>query len=166
MIFITVGTEKFGFDRLLQAVDIARGNKQISQEIFAQTGSSDYKPKFFSSKDYLPFTEIVKLIQDSDITICHAGVGSTLLCLSLGKIPILFPRRVLLGEHLDDHQLNFAKEMDLSGKALVAYNTEELLEIIQNYGKKIDQMISSSGHSTKYKLIRYLQELCEKEDEG
>lgn len=44
MIFVTLGSQKFQFNRLLQAVD----KLQTDDEIFAQIGYSDYKPKHLS----------------------------------------------------------------------------------------------------------------------
>ena len=45
MIFITVGSQKFQFNRLLEQIDLLIENKIIKEEVFAQIGSSDYIPK-------------------------------------------------------------------------------------------------------------------------
>lgn len=44
MIFVTVGSQKFQFNRLLQKLDELKEQGIITEEIFAQTGVSDYKP--------------------------------------------------------------------------------------------------------------------------
>ena len=44
MIFVTLGSQKFQFNRLLQAVD----NLKTDEEIFAQIGYSDYKNKNYN----------------------------------------------------------------------------------------------------------------------
>ena len=46
MIFVTVGTQ-FPFDRLLRTVDDAFDKGLINEEVFAQTGESNYKPRNF-----------------------------------------------------------------------------------------------------------------------
>lgn len=48
MIFITLGSQKFQFDRLLKEVDKLVGEQFINQEVFAQIGYSKYKPKNFA----------------------------------------------------------------------------------------------------------------------
>lgn len=44
MIFITLGSQKFQFDRLLKAVDELIERGIIQDEVFAQTGYSTYVP--------------------------------------------------------------------------------------------------------------------------
>lgn len=133
MIFVSVGTEKFQFNRLLAYLDKGIENKNINDTIFAQIGCSDYLPKNYQYKDYIAYGEVVKNIQSADIVIMHAGIGSTLLCLELGKIPILFPRMYKENEHLDDHQLEFAKKFQTVNKAIITYDEEELFFAIKNY---------------------------------
>lgn len=133
MIFISVGTEKFPFDRLLKTIDQAVENKEIQTDVFAQTGACLYTPKFYRHEKYLPFSQMSDYIQKADVIVMHAGVGSFLSCLSCGKLPILFPRKAFLKEHLDDHQMEFAGKMAEIKKALVAYEDQELIQMIKNY---------------------------------
>jgi len=160
MIFITVGTEKFPFDRLLKAIEERVRSKEIEQEIFAQIGSSNFKTTLFACEKFIDFDGMVKFIQKSDIVVSHAGEGSTLLCLSLGKIPILFPRNVAFGEHLDNHQMELARKMDTLGKVLVAYTERELIYKIKNYKNFITQLIPSPAYDNKNELIKYLRNIC------
>lgn len=53
-IFITLGSQKFQFNRLLKAVDelCERGTIE-AEDVFAQIGYSDYLPKNFSYKKFL-----------------------------------------------------------------------------------------------------------------
>ncbi|MEW6102050.1 MAG: glycosyltransferase [Candidatus Omnitrophota bacterium] len=160
MIFVTVGTEKFPFDRLLKALDEAAVSGRLCNDIFAQTGSSNYKPKSFAFRDFLDFNEMVENIKRADIVIAHAGVGSTLLTLSLGKVPVIFPRQRKFREHVDDHQLEFAKKMDETGKVIVAYGPEELIEKINNYNKLLSGLKRGPSEG-KAKLVEYLIRFCE-----
>jgi UDP-N-acetylglucosamine transferase subunit ALG13 len=107
MIFVTVGTERFAFERLLKAIDNGIRDKEITDDVFAQIGTSSYIPEFYEHRRFLSFGQMTENINKADIVVTHAGVGSTLLCLTLGNIPILFPRLQAKGEHLDDHQIEF-----------------------------------------------------------
>jgi len=157
MIFITVGTEKFPFNRLLETLDKAAVLGAMGHDIFAQTGASTYKPKHFDFKRLIDFDQMIEKIKKADIVIAHAGVGTVVLCLSLGKVPILFPRRNELGEHLDNHQLEFAQKMNDTGKTIVAFNEKELVEKIFNYQSIIKNLHSSSS-ALRPALCRYLKE--------
>ncbi len=45
MIFITLGSQKFQFNRLLKKIDNLIEIGVIQEEVFAQIGYSNYKPK-------------------------------------------------------------------------------------------------------------------------
>ena len=51
MIFITLGSQKFQFNRLLKAVDELVAAGKIKDEVFAQIGYSDYKPMSMAKQD-------------------------------------------------------------------------------------------------------------------
>ncbi|KPJ65844.1 MAG: hypothetical protein AMJ43_09860 [Coxiella sp. DG_40] len=157
MIFVTVGTEKFQFDRLLKAIDHGIKACEIKESVFAQTGSSKHVPKLFKYCGFLPFNKMIEFIKKADIVVTHAGVGSTLLCLSLGKIPVAFPRLVRMGEHLDNHQLEFARRMETDKKILAAYDERELLNKIKNYKRLISALANQNLSSSKNNLVHFLK---------
>ena len=111
MILVTVGSERYPFDRLIQAVDNL-AYRGVLQEVFCQTGQSHYQPEHCLWKSFIPFSEMLEHIRSSDLIIAHGGAGITLLCLQEGKIPVLVPRRRRWGEHVDDHQMEFAARLD------------------------------------------------------
>lgn len=159
MIFLTVGTsEKFPFDRLIQAIDNGIKTGQITQPVFGQIGKTSYCPSF-DHKPFIPISEMIDNTRNADIVIAHAGVGSTLLALSLGKIPIIFPRIAKLGENLDDHQTEFTQEMEKQGIVLMAYNEEELFEKIKNYSLLTTELKSKNTISDKTQLISFLKHI-------
>ena len=106
MIFVTIGSQKFQFNRLLQMVD----NLNTEEEIFAQTGYSDYKPKNYKFKDFLSRDEYKAFIANSDIVITHAGTGAVIGAVKQGKKVIAVPRLSKYGEHVDDHQVELVKQ--------------------------------------------------------
>ena len=71
MIFVTLGSQKFQFNRLLKELDRLIVEKKIEDKIFAQTGYSDYKPEHFEYKEFLDRDEFKKIMQESDIVIAH-----------------------------------------------------------------------------------------------
>ena len=106
MIFVTLGSQKFQFDRLLQAVD----ELQTDEEIFAQIGYSEYKPKHSKYKRFLDRDEFDKIMDSSNIVITHGGTGAIIGAVKKGKKVIAVPRLKKYGEHVDDHQIQLVNQ--------------------------------------------------------
>lgn len=115
MIFITLGSQKFQFNRLLKSVDeLIEGG--LDEEVFAQIGYSNYKPKNYKYKEFLDREEFSEVINCSDIVITHGGTGAIIGAVKKRKKVIAVPRLAKYGEHVDDHQLQLVsqfRELDL-----------------------------------------------------
>ena len=106
-IFITLGSQKFQFNRLLKAIDeLCEKGTVDAEDVFAQIGYSDYLPKNFSYKKFLDRDEFSKEMGKADIVITHGGTGAIIGAVKKGKKVIAVPRRAKYGEHVDDHQLH------------------------------------------------------------
>ncbi len=105
MIFITLGSQKFQFNRLLKAVDELIEKGVIDDEVFAQVGYSDYEPKHFEYKQFLDREEFAAQEGKCNILITHGGTGAIIGAVKKGKKVIAVPRLAKYGEHVDDHQL-------------------------------------------------------------
>lgn len=106
MIFVTLGSQKFQFNRLLKAVD----ELQTDEEIFAQTGYSDYKPQNYNYKEFLDREEFAAWEEKADIVITHGGTGAIIGAIKKGKKVIAVPRLAKYGEHVDDHQMQLLNQ--------------------------------------------------------
>ena len=100
-IFVTVGSQKFQFDRLIKKVDMLPKEKY---EIFIQRGYSKYIPHNFKSVDFLSPDEFKNSIMSSDVVITHAGTGAIIKSLNENKPVIAVSRLKKYGEHVDNHQ--------------------------------------------------------------
>ncbi len=157
MIFVTLGIEQFPFDRLVKEVDFLARVKKINAPVFIQLGACKYEPVHCEWKRFLPFGEMCKRIEEADLVIAHAGAGTTLLCLQLGKRPILVPRRKKFKEQVGDHQVMFAKKMQELGYASVAFEISELANLINTHVNK--EFPKNSAKSESSELIKYLKNL-------
>ena len=73
-IFITLGSQKFQFNRLLKAVDeLCEKGTVDAEDVFAQIGYSDYLPKNFSYKKFLDRDEFSNEMEKANIVITHGG---------------------------------------------------------------------------------------------
>lgn len=134
MIFITLGSQKFQFNRLLKEVDELIERGIITEEVFAQTGYSDYKPKHYRFKDFLGRNEFSDTIAKSDIVITHGGTGAIIGAVKKGKKVIAVPRAAKYGEHVDDHQLQLVaqfRELNLIYGCEDCSEIEKALEYIK-----------------------------------
>lgn len=110
MIFITLGSQKFQFNRLIKAVDEQVAEGKIKDVIFAQIGASDYKPRNYDYKDFMNRDEFAKWQEKADIEITHGGTGAIIGAIKKGKKVIAVPRLQKYGEHVDDHQLQLIEQ--------------------------------------------------------
>lgn len=131
MIFVTLGSQKFQFDRLLEAVDKLKTN----EEIFAQIGYSRYKPKNYKYKNFLDKEEFDKAIDEASVIITHGGTGAIISAIKKGKRVIAVPRLAKYKEHVDDHQLQLVKQfkdLDLICECLNVEKLNEALDEVKN----------------------------------
>ena len=151
MIFITVGTSDFQFNRLLKLIDELCEDKIIKcEDVFAQIGCSTYRPKKYKYKDALTNEEHKKYIKQSEFIITHAGTGSIISSLKANKKVIAFPRLKLYGEHVDDHQLELVKAFLKRGYILSANDKVSLVDAIKSIDKFTpEQYISNNSNIIK-----------------
>lgn len=133
MIFVTVGTHEQQFNRLVEAVDRMKANGVISGDVLIQTGYSTYKPVACRARPMMGFDEMDEAIKDSEIVITHGGPGSIFSVLRHRKIPIVVPRRADFNEHVDMHQVEFAKFMQTRGNIIPVFEIEDLEDRILHY---------------------------------
>jgi UDP-N-acetylglucosamine--N-acetylmuramyl-(pentapeptide) pyrophosphoryl-undecaprenol N-acetylglucosamine transferase len=109
--FVAVGTHAVAFQRLLEAVGKAADSGALPLPIRAQVGDSGWSHPSVETSDWIPREELERRIFESEVVVCHAGAGIISSALSAGRRPIVVPRRVDLGEHVDDHQLQLARKL-------------------------------------------------------
>lgn len=125
MIFVTVGTQ-LSFDRMVRVADTwayLRGR----DDVFAQIGPTEWRPSHIASVPFLEADECHRRIQEASLVVAHAGMGSIITALELGKPIVVMPRRADLGEHRNDHQMATAKWFLAQGRIAVALDEEELI---------------------------------------
>lgn len=126
MIFVTVGSRNYPFNRLFEKLDELYEKGILTEKMFAQIGTSTYKPKHFEYKDFISQQEFLKKINEADIVVTHGASGSIMKALNAGKKVIAVTRLEKYGEHINDHQIQ-NNEAFASNKYVVAvYEMDEL----------------------------------------
>ena len=124
MIFVTVGSQ-LPFDRLTTAVDAwAAGQPQI--ELFGQVGNTDGPPLNFASVATMTPAEYQKRFAEADLIIAHAGMGTIIAALELGKPMLMLPRLGRLKESRNDNQVGTARHFSSFGLFEVVESETEI----------------------------------------
>jgi len=167
MIFVTVGTDQHPFNRLIKKVDSLQEKGMLDEDIFIQTGYSDYKPQFCQHAEFLPFEQMLEKIREARIVITHGGPGSIMPVIYTGNVPIVVTRRKNYGEVVDDHQVYFVKKLKKQKQIISVDNIEELEHTIKNYDDlviKLKLFLRTNAPPDKRiaHFVRALDEICEK----
>ncbi|MCR4690367.1 MAG: multidrug MFS transporter [Lachnospiraceae bacterium] len=132
MIFVTVGTHEQQFDRLVEYMDQWAGEHE--ENVIIQTGYSRYKPENCQWKKLYSYEEMDKLTDEARIVISHGGPSSFIMSLQAGKIPIIVPRQVVFREHINDHQVDFCREVEKRWEnVIVVEEIGKLGDVIERY---------------------------------
>lgn len=163
MIFVTVGTHEQPFNRLIKAIDKMVENKQITEKVIIQKGYSDYNPKYCETYELIGYEDMQKYYNEAHIIITHGGPASFISALAIGKIPIVVPRKKYYNEHVNNHQLVFAKEVEKRMKNIIVADTvEELEKCILTYDNKVKQInkdITNNNKAFNEKLKKEIEDI-------
>ena len=134
MIFVTVGTHEQQFNRLIEKIDNLKKDGIIEDDVFIQIGFSTYEPRYCEWKKLVSYDEMTEYISKARVVITHGGPATFMSVLSSGKKPIVVPRLKKFGEHVNDHQLKFCKEVEKRlGNIVVVQDIVDLSDTLTNF---------------------------------
>ena len=143
MIFVTVGTHEQPFNRLIKAVDELKRDGVITEDVMMQTGFSTYEPRYCKWSKLISYQDMVKNVENARIVITHGGPASFIMPLQIGKTHIVVPRQHKFEEHINDHQVEFARNVvERMGTIILVEDIEKLGKIITEY----DEIVSGMRH--------------------
>lgn len=157
MIFITVGSQKFQFNRLLKEVDILIKENKITEEVFAQIGYSDYEPQNYPYKNFIDRDEFSDLMNKCDKVITHGGTGAIVGALKQGKKVIAVPRLKEFEEHVDNHQFQIVNQFKNVG--LIDYIRE--IDELQDAIRGIQDIVTKEYISNTNIIIREIEKFID-----
>ena len=120
MIFVTVGSRNYPFDRLFKRLDELYEKGQLTEPMFAQIGMSAYRPRFYAFKDFISQKEFLERVEAANIVVSHGASGSIMKALNAGKKVIAVTRLEKYGEHINDHQIQNNEAFSSNGYVLMA----------------------------------------------
>lgn len=126
MILVSVGSQA-PFDRLIRAVDEWAKIRDRS-DVFGQIANGFYRPKHIRFTDFVDPAEFKQLVREAQLLVAHAGMGSIISALELGKPIVVMPRRACFRETRNDHQVAAATYFGEQGRIIVAADEQEVSE--------------------------------------
>lgn len=131
-ILVTVGAQ-LPFSRLIKAIDAI--NKSCKHSILAQIGEDDNVYSNIETVRYLTSKEYTYHLENCDLVIAHAGMGTIIQCFEANRKLLIVPRLAAMQEHRNDHQLDTVSRFKLltSNNSLmrVCENLDELETILE-----------------------------------
>jgi UDP-N-acetylglucosamine--N-acetylmuramyl-(pentapeptide) pyrophosphoryl-undecaprenol N-acetylglucosamine transferase len=118
-IVVTIGTLNFSFRRLLDRLK-AIVPEQVNMVIQAGPDYQQVNWPGATIEGMMDPDDLAATMEDADVVIAHAGIGSALMAFEAGKSPILVPRMSSYGEHVDNHQIQIADQFAVRGLSLQA----------------------------------------------
>jgi UDP-N-acetylglucosamine transferase subunit ALG13 len=158
MILLTVGTQ-FPFDRLVRAVDDLASQGVINEQVFAQIGTTSYRPRNFTSVPSLEKETLDKYFKEAAMIISHAGMGTIATAMQYDKALLVMPRLKKYGEVVNDHQVAIARRFEKLGYLLAAYQAEELPEKIRLLRTFVPRKRRAQPELVAERITRFLKEL-------
>lgn len=132
MIFVTIGTHPGQFDRLLRRIDEIA--PKIKEKIIIQRGFTKYIPK--NTESFTFADDLDPYFNEARLVIVHGATSLTEFVLKYKKPIITVPRQKRYGEHINDHQVEFAEALTKNTGILSIINISDLTpELLKNYKK-------------------------------
>jgi UDP-N-acetylglucosamine transferase subunit ALG13 len=121
-LFVVCGTSEFPFDRLVRWARECSTEAGPDARFVVQHGAAT--PALLSDDvtafAYCTREEYSAHLDEADAIVGHAGLGLVLDVLHTGLPAAFVPRLRRFGEHVDDHQLEIARALDIEKVSVVA----------------------------------------------
>lgn len=168
MIFVTLGASHFPFKRLIDGIVGLAAAGNVREKIIVQSGVTP-PPENFSRQirfyPFLPPAAMKRYTRAARLVITHGG-GRNILepIIWTGRPPIVVPRRKCFGEHVDDHQYEFARFLAERRIIIVVKDINQLPDVVANYRRLTGKLkpfredIISRRRRLISRLIKYTEE--------
>ena len=163
--FVSVGNATQPFPRLLNAVAaIAAG---LPQPVIIQYGAAKgFTAPQCQCVDYLGMQEFEANVSAAAVLILHAGAGSVIHAIRTGKVPVVVPRQAGNNEHVDDHQQEFARELERLGRIVVCRDMEHLAQSVSSAADLQSSIVAAGSELQLVSAMRLLLQQHEQEIAG
>lgn len=173
LVFVTVGTDHHKFDRLMTWVEQWAAGAPAQVRCVVQHGTSK-APRGVEAHPLLAPEAMRDLMAQASVVVTQGGPSAMIECLRRGLRPVVVPRNSKLREHVDDHQIAFARNMAGVGRILIAEDqaqftahldaavahpeclattsgTEHIARTVANLGTMIESLVATGPTRTTHR---------------
>lgn len=164
MIFLTVGTTKFPYIRLLELIDEVMDGLDTKEKLIAQVGPNHHQFTYQSTETFkeLRFDKLINFVTRARVVIIHGGLGSVLLAIQHCKNkPLMVPRSKVFGEHVDDHQIFLAWFLKKKGSVEAVFPEDNLKAKMSDYIIFPKKIVSKLDLRARGRLVKSLKSYTE-----
>lgn len=126
MIFVTVGSTQYRFERLMEMLDALPG-----EDLVVQCGPAKPPPHVSRAVEFLSFQEMLEHFDAADSVVSHAGVGTIIGAIRAGHTPFVVPRLRCFRETVDDHQMKLTEALAADGKVIPVWDAGDLADLVR-----------------------------------
>jgi len=173
LVFVSVGSTTFPFDRLFSTIDHVVNTRLSPYFLIVQEGNSRYVWQYKNIKQvkYLSPQELINCIKKADKIIIQGGPATIYLTVKNAKyLPLIIPRQSAYKEHVNGHQLLFVEYLkhklpkNIRKYFLIEKNIETPIKNYLEERKKINTLNSyifkrKKNNNLIIKIKKYLKEL-------
>jgi len=158
IVFVTIGTTEFSFNRLLQSVDnVLQKYNQQKYYLIAQVGNSNYNFHYPNTQvfKFLSPNQLNSFFKKAEKIITHAGYGTLFKIEQTTQVyPLIVSRNYQKKEHVDDHQVHFAKYLKYK---LLPHNRRLFVVTNQDITKPLRIYLTLNANKKKrnFRLFKY-----------
>lgn len=157
MIFVTLGTQDKPFTRLLQKIDEEISNGNIKDKVIVQGGCTKLNTKNMEIFNQVSQQEFEEYINNCDILLTHAGVGSIITGLKYNKKVVAVPRLAKYGEAANDHQIQLVENFSQEGYILGVENLDDLSKVLKDTKKFKPKNYVSNTENFINQLVEFIE---------
>lgn len=148
------------FDRLVRAVD-AWAQRNPGVMVFGQIGESEFVPTAMQWASVLAPDAYLQYVEQCDVLIGHAGMGTVITAAEYGKPLLVMPRRGGLRETRNDHQVATAKWLAERPGIRVAQDESEVArELDGMLAAAVPVAIAGAATDDLIVAVRHFIEVC------
>lgn len=129
-VLVAVGTDKHPFDRLFHWLERWYERRADRPRLVVQFGSSR-PPGLPGTVQFLDHSGLIAAMAAATLVVTHAGPATLTEARRAGHLPIVVARDPRHGEHVDDHQLLFARRLARAGMIKQCGDSAELAAAIE-----------------------------------
>lgn len=160
MIFVTVGSRNYPFDRLFKSLDKLYEKGVLKEKTFAQIGTSNYEPRHYEYKRFISPSEFEEKVSEANIVVSHGASGSIMKALNANKKVIAVTRLAKYGEHINDHQIQNNEAFASNNYVIPVYEMNELEDAFKSIYNGATKL-SSWENKDKMAIINIIDEFIE-----